>query len=193
MKPDDEVSAHTRSAARELARTWGGRKPNVHQHWDEAEENWVGIASLADCPWDGVTAYGTLGLSDHNLGFGNDLRVEIIGACATSADLSNVLATCAFNAIKNAWQMRPGAIHNDVLRMYDISRTLAHVMFVAPFLWNDGPETLHLEGRTITWLMAVPISESELRYAERNGSDAMSVLFEDRQIDIFDINRVPVI
>lgn len=146
MKPDDIVSAHTKSATRELARTWGGGKPTVHQHWDKPEENWVGIASRADCPWDGVTAYGTLGLSEHSLGFDNDLRVEIIGACAASTDLSNVLATCAFNVIKDAWQMRPGAIHNDVLRMYDLSRTLAHVMFVPPFLWDDGPETLHLEG-----------------------------------------------
>lgn len=193
MKPEDDVSAHTKSATRELARTWGGGRPTVHRHWDEPEENWVGIASRADCPWDGVTAYGTLGLSDHSQGFDNDLRVEIIGACATSTDLSSVLATCAFNVIKNAWPMRPGAIHNDVLRMYGLSRTLAHVMFVPPFLWNDGPETLHLEGRTIAWLMAVPISESELLYAERSSSDALSTLFEDRRIDICDINRLPAI
>lgn len=89
--------------------------------------------------------------------------------------------------------MKPGAIHNDVLRMYGLSKTLAHVMFVDPFLWNDGPETLHLEGRTITWLMAVPISESEMSYAERLSPDALSSLFESQQIDIFDINREPVI
>lgn len=89
--------------------------------------------------------------------------------------------------------MRPGAIHNDVLQMYDLSKTLSHIMFVAPFLWNDGPKTLHLEGRTITWLMAVPISESELGYTERRGADALNTLFEERQIDIFDINRPPVI
>jgi hypothetical protein len=192
MKREDEISSHTKSATRELARTWGGQ-PKVHRHWDEPEENWVGIATRADCPWEGVTAVGTLGLSEHSLGFSNDLRVEIIGACATTTDLSDVLATCAFNVIKDAWPMRPGAIHNDVLKMYHLSKTLAHLMFVAPFLWNDGPKTLHLEGRTVTWLMAVPISESELVYAERSGADALNTLLEELQIDIFDINRLPVI
>ena len=165
----------------------------MHRHWDEPEENWISIATRAECPWDGVTAVGTLGLSEHSLGLSNDLQVEIIGACAKTADLSDVLATCAFNVIKDAWPMRPGAIHNDVLQMYDLSKTLAHIMFVAPFLWNDGPKTLHLDGRTITWLMAVPISESELAYAEQNGADALNTLFEERQVDIFDINRLSVI
>jgi hypothetical protein len=193
MKREDEISPHTKSVTRELARAWGGGQPKVHRHWDEPEENWVGIASRAHCPWEGVTSVGTLGLSEHSLGFSNDLRVEIIGACATTTDLSDVLATCAFNVIKDAWPMRPGAIHNDVLQMYGLSKTLAHVMFVAPFLWDAGPKTLHLEGRTVTWLMAVPISESELVYAEGNGADALNALFERRQIDVFDINRLPVI
>jgi hypothetical protein len=193
MKPEDKISAHTKYAARELARTWGGGQPKVYRHWDEPEENWIGITTRPDCPWDGVTAFGTLGLSEHSLGFGNDLRVEIIGACATTTDLSNVLATCAFNVIKDSWPMRPGAIHNGALSMYDLSKTLSHMMFVDPFLWNDGPETLHLEGRTIAWLMAVPVSESELVYAELHGPDALTSLFEKRQIDIFNINRPPVI
>ncbi|MDH7971276.1 suppressor of fused domain protein [Sphingomonas sp. AR_OL41] len=192
MKREEAISSHTKSAARELARAWGGQ-PIVHRHWDEPEENWISIAARAECPWDGVTAFGTLGLSEHSVRLSNDLRVEIIGACATATDLSDVLATCAFNVIKDAWPMRPGAFHNDVLKMYGLSETLAHVMFVPSFLWDDGPKTLHLEGRTITWLMAVPISESELVYAEREGSDALNALLKAQQIDIFDINRLPTL
>ena len=44
-----------------------------------------------------------------------------------------------------------------------------------------------------TGLMAVPISGSELIYADRSGPKALSALFEERQIDIFDINRLPVV
>ena len=193
MRRDDKISLHTKLATRELARTWGGGQLKVTQYWDEPEDNWVGIATRADCPWDGVTAVGTLGLSEHSLGFANDLRVELVGACATTTDLSGVLSTCAFNVIKDAWPMGPGAIHNDVLQMYGLSKTLAHIMFVSPFLWNDGPETLHLEGRTITWLMAIPISGSEMIFADRSGPEALSTIFEERQIDIFDINRLPVV
>ena len=159
MIDTNDISLHTKAAAKELARTWGGGQLKVHRHWDEPEENWVHIASRADCPWDGVMAVGTLGLSDHSLGFRNDLRVELIGACATATNLSDVLATCAFNVIKDSWPMQPGAIHNDVLRMYDLSKTLDHIMFAAPFLWQDGPETLHLDGRT---------SHGSWRYRSRN-------------------------
>ena len=47
-------------------------------------------------------------------------------------------------------------------------------------------------GKSVAWLMAVPISECEYRYAEAEGPDRLEDLFEQQQIDIFDINRPPV-
>ena len=38
-------------------------------------------------------------------------------------------------------------------------------------------------------LAFVPISEKELKYAQRNGADALEAVFEKRQADIYDLYR----
>lgn len=63
----------------------------------------VDILSTIDRPYEGVTSYSTIGLSDYSIGYSIDekpLRVEIVGASATMFELfPNVLSTCAFNII----------------------------------------------------------------------------------------------
>lgn len=188
------VSEECRLAARELMRTWRAQ-PQVSRYWDEPERTSVDIAVCENSPWEGITGVGTLGLSEHSLGFAPlDLRVELVGAFPASAiEFPNLVSTCAFNIIKEGWPARPGGLHPNVMAMYDLSSTLHHVMLVDPFLWEDGPATLELPQRTIAWLMIVPISESELRFAETAGPDALSGLFEQHSIDIVDLNRVPVV
>jgi antitoxin YqcF len=185
------ISDRGKLAARELMRTWGA-KPEVFRHWDEDKRNFVDVATCRNSPVEGVTAAGTLGLSDHELGL-NGVRVELIGAFPREfAHGANVLATCAFNAFKDSHPVRPGAIHPDVLSLYRSSPPLPHVLFVDPFLWDDGPHTLTIEGLALAWLMAVPISEGERRFAEEQGADALTSRFEDRKIDIFDLCRPAV-
>jgi hypothetical protein len=57
---------------------------------------------------------------------------------------------------------------------------------------NDDLTTLELEGKTVAWLLGVPISDGERSFAEENGGDALEALFEEHQIDIFDLTRPSV-
>jgi hypothetical protein len=41
---------------------------------------------------------------------------------------------------------------------------MQHIMFVEPFLWADKLVPLKLESKTVHWLLAIPISESEIQY-----------------------------
>jgi hypothetical protein len=187
-----EVSDLSRLAARELMRTWG-KKPAVFRHWDQREQNSVDIASCEDSPVSGVTAVGTLGLSDHDLGLGK-VRVELVGAFPSTFSFApNVAASCAFNGFKDGVPIRPDAIHPDILSIYFANTQLPHIMMVDPFLWQNGPKTLDCDGLQIAWLMMVPIAESERRFASYEGAATLTALFEREQIDVFDLERSAIV
>ena len=187
-----EVSATAKLAAKELLRTWG-RKPRVIRHWDERENYSIHVAQCENSPIEGITAVGTAGLSDHDLGMG-PVRVELIGAFpAAFEDGPNVAATCAFNAFKDGAPTRPDAIHPHVLSLYLREPTLPHIMMVDPFLWHNGPATLTCDDFQIAWIMMIPISETERLFAERCGPDPLTALFEKHQIDIYNLSRASVV
>jgi hypothetical protein len=186
-----EVTPTAKLAAKELFRTWG-RRPRIVRHWDERENYSIAVAECENSPIDGVTAVGTVGLSDRDLGMG-PVRVELIGAFpAVFEHGPNVAATCAFNAFKDGVPTRPDAIHPHVLSLYLPEPTLPHIMMVDPFLWHEGPETLVCDDFQIAWLMMVPISEKERLFAEQKGPDVLTSLFERHQIDIYDLYRASV-
>ena len=70
---------------------------------------------------------------------------------------------------------------------------LEHILFVSPFLWEDRLKTLNFEDKKVAWLLAVPISEKEFKYAKDKGKDALEELFEEKQIDIFNLYRKSVL
>lgn len=77
--------------------------------------------------------------------------------------------------------------------MYDQETDMKHIMFVPPFLWEEDLELLEFNNKSVTWLMALPISEGELQVAEKHGPDYLQDLLESKQTDIFDIKRESVV
>jgi hypothetical protein len=185
-------SENAKLAFNELVRVWGSR-PKVFRHGDEVERNFINVAHLDNSPVEGVTAVGTVGLSDHDLGFGQ-LRVELIGAFPSSfREGVNIAATCAFNAFKDGLPAVPEAIHPLVVSLYREATPVPHIMLVDPFLWDKGPVSLDAEGFKIAWLMMVPISDSERSFALEKGGTALTSRFQQAQIDIFDLDRASVV
>ncbi len=190
------VSQENKTIASTAAAVFGG-EASVFRYRDDNGKRDIGILSCKGSPVSGVTSYATIGLSDTPLykgGVEYPVRVEIVGACADAyEEFANVLGTAAFNIINSGWSCYPGAIFPDVIAMYALSPTMRHFMFVPPFLWEGGLQTLRFDNKTVTWLLAVPISQDEFQYAETNGSDKLEGLFEQQQIDVFDIERVSVV
>lgn len=86
--------------------------------------------------------------------------------------------------------MFPGVVFPNILEQYFEGANMKHIMFVSPFLWNI--DDLQFDDRIVTWLMALPISEKEFEYLRNNGNEALEQLFEDQQIDFYDLNRPDV-
>lgn len=126
------VSSQQKVLAAHTALAMGVETPPIFRYWDENRKSSVCILDATNRPQDGVTAYATIGLSDHPLMFKGrefDARVELVGACGSAfTGFANVLATAAFCVINSGWFCAPGIIFPDVVSMYkgigDIKRYL---------------------------------------------------------------------
>jgi antitoxin YqcF len=171
-----------------------GSETKVVRFGDDDAVNDCFIVSGADFPVKGVTSYCSVGLSRHSQRAGaTNVKVEILAACASiTPHVDNLLASCVFDSVKNGSSIIYGARIPDIVSQYGISGSLRHLTFVAPFLWPEL-NRLEVEGQAIHCLMMLLISDSELAYLESHGIEALEALFDEHQIDIFDINRQPVI
>lgn len=191
-----EVTNQMKKIARHLA-DLNGSRPRISRFYDDNKESIIDIAILDHKPNEYEATFATIGLSNYDIGYTAEdkpLRVEFIGACMDDYALfGNLLSTCAFNIINSGYSCSPGAIYPNAVKMYYPELNMKHVMFVSPFLWNESLASFDFEDKYVSWLQAIPISEDEYVYAEKNGSEALEGLLEESEVDILDLNRPSVI
>jgi hypothetical protein len=196
MGGNPDVSDNHRALAKHLSAQFGGH-PSANQIGDQAGRSFINVMQAADSPRRALTSYATFGLSDHpNKGGGKKkaLPVEIVGACGSDIrGFEKAISTAAFNIINSHWPCFPGAIFPECLEMYGLSETMKHFFFIKPCLWTEDLEPLKLGKKTITFLLAVPISEEERQFAEKEGPAKLDALLEKKQIDIPDLRRRSVV
>jgi hypothetical protein len=185
------VSPSDKAVAQHVAAAFGG-KPQVRKYHDDEHRNLVDVLSSADRPEPGMTSYSTLKLSSFPLyqhGRVYPASVELVGACSTTGErFGNLLASCAFKIIAEKAFCAPGLVFEG-LGYANIGPHLPHVLFVPPFLWEGDLKTLRLEDRTVAWLLAVPISQAEMEFADREGAEKLEEVFEREDVDVFDTQR----
>ncbi|WP_033168045.1 suppressor of fused domain protein [Clostridium sp. KNHs205] len=188
------ISNENKVIAKSALQAFGG-KPNVSKYWDDVNVSSVDLLTAVR-PDEDIVSYSTIGLSDHSIDYnidGTPLRVEIVGACAAKFNqYPNLLATCAFYIINSKFSVSHGKIFRDIIEMYFPDSQMKHVLFVAPFLWGDI-KTLEFPDKKVAWLLAVPISENEYLFAQEKGTEMLEKLFEQKKIQIFDIERKSIL
>jgi antitoxin YqcF len=170
-----------------------GELPHVDYFGDREEQLKVGILTCPARPTDDLTSYSTLGLSDHPMPWGEgefSTRIELAGVCASDEPkFANVLALAAFCIIRSGKVYHPGTVMPDYVRLIFPSLDLPHLYLTAPFLWQETLRTLDLVTRKVSWLLAMPISESERLYLTQHGEDAFESALEQAEIDFADLRR----
>ena len=173
-----------------------GGKPKVVEYKDEEKKSNIDIFIGVDTPFKGMNTYSTIGLSDYSIDLlveDKELRVEFIGSCESEyREYANILSSCAFNIINTQFSCSPGTVYPDVVSEYYKETTMKHILFTAPFLWEDI-ETLEMSDYYVTWLMMVPISNKEFDFLKMNGAEELEILFEKNDINLFDLNRKSVV
>jgi antitoxin YqcF len=190
------ASAENKAVAKQAWTAFGGT-PNVRAFHHDTEELCVDILRCDDRPDEGVTSYSTVGLSDCLMlkedGTEFPARLEIAGACATASELfPNILGSAAFNIMRTRRLCGPGSVMAGCVREYYPSTTVPQLYFTAPFLWEDTLRALDCGTKRVCWLLAIPISDHEQTFLRQHGDTALEDLFEEQQIDIFDLNRASV-
>ncbi|MDA5092863.1 suppressor of fused domain protein [Aliiroseovarius sp. KMU-50] len=190
------ISKENKQIANFLSATFAG-VTSIFPYSDEELTTKTSILSSKNSPCDGVTSYATIGLSDLAIAqteSDGPLGVELLSVCSSNVeDFPNILATAAFNIIKDGWDCFPGAIHLDVVKLYGSSNSMSHILLTDPYIWERELRTLELKTKTVAWLLAVPISDTERLFLEAHGADALETIFENEQIDIFNIDRDSVV
>jgi antitoxin YqcF len=191
---DAPISSENKQIARHVASVFGGTA-RVDEYTNSSDTLAVGILSTEDRPVDGVTSYSTIKLSDHPMARGSNelpVRLELAGGCESSATaFANLMASAAFRIIQTDMVYRPGTAIPDLVLQSGVSSTLPHLYLTAPFLWGDALNELDCGTKKVTWLLAMPISETEYRYLQEHGDDAFESILEAAHVDVFDPDRPP--
>jgi hypothetical protein len=86
-----------------------------------------------------------------------------------------------------------GQQHGHLVKAHVPSTTVPHLLFVdSPFLWEELRAQV-VGGKTVAWVLAVPISTPERDFAAHRGPEKLESMLEREQIDIFDLNRSSVV
>lgn len=130
------------------------------------------------------TTYSTVSLHETpNLLDGRDVRVEFAGVAANSETaFPNLIATAAFYVMKDRWLAAPGVVFPGLPTECDISSSLAHVLWSQPFPWEELGSVVVSASLTVSWLLAVPISEGERRLLLEQGYYVVEARFAEHDL-----------
>ena len=145
----------------------------------------------------GLLAHATIGLSDYKLGedkSGIALGTELVGACHEECDyFDRALAGTANFIMSQKLLCKPGTIFANVLDGFDASSQMKHFLFAVPSLWADSLYPLSFKAKTVLWLQAIPVSDSEMQFAQKHGSSELGEKLVNEKADLLDLARQPVI
>lgn len=176
-----------RTVAQAVHDALGGDEPRVTHITDALTDDWVDVLNAPDRPGPGSMAFGTIGMSRHDLGLsvgGTSVRLELAGSMtALVPEFGQALATAALQVVSGEYEMQPGAVFPDVLGGLRDDVFVPHLLFVPVFLWELP--NLEVDGVLVTWLQAVPITQTEYEFAREHGSsDALQSLLEAHGVDV---------
>ncbi len=198
-KNNMEIPAHRKKIAHTVTQAIG-IEPSVRTYLDEKEQHSIDLLSLTDPDTRAIKIYCSIGVSESNNlvrqqdGNFKNVPVELLMTGYEPFDsIPNILVTCGFYITKNQWVCQPGAVFRKIIEIYHGDKEMKHVMFVPPFLWGDRLPAVEQEDKTVYFLLAVPISDQELEYLEQHGGQKLEALFEQHNIDLFDLDRKSIL
>lgn len=89
--------------------------------------------------------------------------------------------------------MREKVVSNENKELAKYITTIVGINRIVQRYWDNKLKPIKLETKIVNWLLAIPISESELQYKIKNGFDNLQNLFEKNEVDIFDLDRKSVL
>ncbi len=171
--------------------------PKVITYDDDSDEFHIDMYIGEDSDDTGFTVCSTIGLSEYPVGLtdghGRQIRVEFIGMCNSVHDkFADIIASCAFNIIKQNYSCKPGMAALNVIDEYYDGLEMRHIYYTTPSFGDNLREQV-IDGKLVKWLMVIPISDGELEYLKKHGADGLESLLEENDTDISDLKRRSIV
>ena len=168
-----------------------GGTPEVFEYHNDDKKKTIDVLFCDNKNKPENFTVATIGLSAIDIGKTlNDLplRVELIMAGVPGDDaFANIIASAAF-VVQDAADCDLGMIIDDVVAAYVIDTDLQHVLLMNPVFWEKY-EPLVTKEATVTWLLAIPISDIEKQYIIANGFDDFAKILDEENVNITDLHR----
>jgi len=195
-----EISASEKAIARHLEAVFGTR-PRIFIHREnETDDFYVGIARVENYPVAGTVTLSTIGVSNGPI-YRDDgsiyeaTRVEFIASCL--ADHADDCGEALFRAAAYVGKVRgfacPGLFLHNLFGEFRPASPVPHALLTSPFAYEGLGQPADFAGRVVSWLQVLPVSASEIAYAQARSTDALETLFEARDIDWDSLDRPPAV
>jgi hypothetical protein len=156
----------------------------------------VDLVTAINSPRTGINSFSTIGLSVMPIGYLSGsvyLGSELVGMAAAGFDrYIDVLSACVDDILHLKARLFPGAVYKDAFKKIYPDVTVKHLIFDTPRGWEKDPLTIDLGLRQAAWLMAVPVTEAELRLYSDSDSGELQDRFDEQNTDLAVLNRAPV-
>jgi hypothetical protein len=114
----------------------------------------------------------------------------LASACLANQPLyPHVLAAAAMLLIRQQKTVQMGDAIRDVVAEFYPRSPLPHLYLASPFLWGERLKALRGEVKNIAWLLAVPVTSSELTYLQSNGAAGLEEIYRLGRVDMFSLTR----
>lgn len=194
------VSPSEKAIARHLEAVFGTR-PRIFVHREtENDPFYVGIARVQDYPDIGMVTMSTIGTSNSPLiqEDGSEYtptRVEFIASCekGQEEDLGEALFRAVLFVSKVKGFAQPGIFLNNLFGEFRPSTPVPNGFLTTPFAYEGLGTPNEFGGRVVSWLQVMPVSASEITYAQEHSTDALETKFEDQNVEWENLDRTPVV
>lgn len=175
----------------------GGRVLNEVEFPDSMghDTSWWTVG-LADTPVSRAMTYATLGL--HAERWPERVGAPGVELLAVSRlpvfNWMRMLAGVASWVRHNRILPGPGLLLRGATQKADLphAERMPHLLATVPWPWDPSIAALRLSGGAVLPVLMVAIGEREAQFVEVRGADALEELFDEREVDVFDLERIPL-
>ncbi len=186
------IDKNAKLVANYLRKAFSG-SPEVQRYMANDNVRYVDIIKTAHP--DKITYVGTIGGFRRTMRGGAqsgnpEIRVEILSAVQTAyvEIMAQTLGYLIFCIDTDNVFYHPGMIVENAIPENRFSN-MHHVYLCDPFLWENGLKSICFDNFTLAFLYAMPITDEEKVFFEKNGTEAFENYLQEKNVQYFDMRR----
>jgi hypothetical protein len=170
----------------------------ISSSWTVKDDNeHIQIIKFLNNPQKKVSTFLTLGLSHHLLSMpsGKECRQELLFSVYdkfNSEDVASMLIMFSKLIISSHKAVLRGGIEKIGKSILPNVKT-SYLFASVPFIFAETFDLLKETNPPVMFPLLIPLHSTEVNYISMNGRESFEKMFEEKDPDIFDLNRLPFV